>query len=89
MVLILFSTIIDYWAALRMEEQPDKKKRRKFLALSLIGNLGMLFAFKYFDFFMFNTEVMGSSTPDDLGREHDKFGCTLGWRHHYLHHRQT
>jgi len=57
-VLILFSTIIDYWAALRMEEQPDKKKRRKFLALSLIGNLGMLFAFKYFDFFMFNTEVL-------------------------------
>jgi D-alanyl-lipoteichoic acid acyltransferase DltB (MBOAT superfamily) len=35
-----------------MEGQSDRKKRRKFLLVSVISNLGLLFAFKYFDFFM-------------------------------------
>jgi D-alanyl-lipoteichoic acid acyltransferase DltB (MBOAT superfamily) len=32
----------------------EKKKRKPFLAISLIGNLGMLFFFKYFNFFSLN-----------------------------------
>ena len=59
-VLILLSTGLDYWVALKMEAEPDQKKRGKFLALSLAGNLGMLFTFKYFDFFMYNTEVLAA-----------------------------
>lgn len=50
-VLILISTIIDYWAGRRMGELEDKTRRRKYLLLSLAANLGLLFSFKYFNFF--------------------------------------
>lgn len=48
--LILLSTGVDYWAALRMQAQPERKKKKKYLYLSLVSNLGLLFAFKYFNF---------------------------------------
>ena len=50
-LLILLSTIIDYSCGLKMGQTDDKKKRLPYLYLSLISNLGMLFLFKYFDFF--------------------------------------
>ena len=49
--LILLSTIIDYTAGLQMEKQSNIRKRRKYLFLSLITNLGLLFSFKYYNFF--------------------------------------
>lgn len=51
LILILASTGIDYWAGLRMSRHSDKRKRKKYLILSLITNLGILFLFKYFNFF--------------------------------------
>lgn len=50
-MLILISTCIDYWAGIRMQHSKTKKQRKLFLTLSLIGNLGMLFFFKYLTFF--------------------------------------
>ncbi len=50
-VLILVSTLIDYWAALRMGKIGERPKRRKYLIISLAANLGLLFSFKYFNFF--------------------------------------
>ena len=50
-VLILISTLIDYFAGLQMAKRDSKKKRRPFLLLSLTANLGILFAFKYANFF--------------------------------------
>ena len=50
-VLIIASTLIDYFAAIMMEKQDDPKKRKLFLILSLCSNLGLLFVFKYFNFF--------------------------------------
>jgi D-alanyl-lipoteichoic acid acyltransferase DltB (MBOAT superfamily) len=48
--LLLLSTLIDYgfgfWVA-----SPSKQKARLFLRLSIINNLGILFLFKYFNFF--------------------------------------
>ena len=49
--LIVFSTLIDYYAAIFMEKQESKSKKKKFLLLSLFSNLGLLFTFKYFNFF--------------------------------------
>jgi len=49
-VLILLSTVVDYIAGLFMGRCKEKKKRRKFLFLSLAVNLWMLFFFKYFNF---------------------------------------
>ncbi len=50
-VLIIASTLIDYFAGIKMGEIQVKAKRKKFMALSLVTNLGLLFAFKYFNFF--------------------------------------
>ena len=50
-LLILASTLIDYFACRSMAEIKDKKSRRPFLLMSLTGNLGMLFFFKYYNFF--------------------------------------
>lgn len=53
--LIFLSTLIDYAAGLLIAHHKDSKvKRRFFLYLSLFSNLGMLFSFKYFDFFISN-----------------------------------
>jgi len=49
--LIIISTLIDYYAGMRMAAMPDKKRRQKYLILSLVANLGLLFIFKYFNFF--------------------------------------
>ena len=50
-ILIMASTLIDYIAGLQMGKTDIKAKRKKFLILSLITNLGLLFSFKYFNFF--------------------------------------
>jgi D-alanyl-lipoteichoic acid acyltransferase DltB (MBOAT superfamily) len=50
-VLIIASTFIDYYAGIQMEKAINISKKRKFLVLSLLSNLGLLFTFKYFNFF--------------------------------------
>ena len=49
--LILFSTAIDYWAALQMAGLSSRRERLPYLWISLITNLGILFLFKYANFF--------------------------------------
>jgi D-alanyl-lipoteichoic acid acyltransferase DltB (MBOAT superfamily) len=42
-ILILFGTIIiDYYAGIKLEEIQDQKKKKFFLILSLIANIGVL-----------------------------------------------
>ncbi len=50
-VLIIVSTAIDYYASGRMDGIENLKEKRKWLILSLFSNLGLLFSFKYFNFF--------------------------------------
>ncbi|MDD3626943.1 MAG: MBOAT family protein [bacterium] len=50
-ILIILSTLIDYFAGIMMGKTAEIKSRRKYLILSLIANLGLLFTFKYFNFF--------------------------------------
>ncbi|MDD5070549.1 MAG: MBOAT family protein [Candidatus Omnitrophica bacterium] len=49
--LIIISTVIDYFCGLKIAQADDKRKKRKFLLLSLITNLSLLGFFKYFGFF--------------------------------------
>ncbi len=49
-VLIVLSTLVDYVMALAMEKTENKRKRKLYLSISLLTNLGLLFAFKYFNF---------------------------------------
>ncbi|CAN5908465.1 hypothetical protein BH23GEM7_BH23GEM7_20090 [soil metagenome] len=51
LLLIIASTLVDYGAALGMGAAATQARRKAFLALSLGSNLGLLFAFKYFNFF--------------------------------------
>jgi alginate O-acetyltransferase complex protein AlgI len=50
-LLIIFSTLVDYFAGIMMDRQDTQAKRKKFLLLSIFLNLGLLFVFKYFNFF--------------------------------------
>ena len=50
-LLIFTSTVIDYFMAREIARSADQRRRRTFLWISLVTNLGMLFAFKYFNFF--------------------------------------
>lgn len=50
-ILIIASTLIDYYAGIQMGKTEVKAERKKFLILSLTSNLGLLFSFKYFNFF--------------------------------------
>jgi len=58
LVLILCSTIIDYWAGLKMGRRGTKDARRPFLVLSLLVNLGLLFTFKYLGFLTDSVEAL-------------------------------
>lgn len=68
-ILIVISTLVDYAAGLGMERTSKQRVRRLWLAFSLTSNLGMLFTFKYLDFFgasfqaAFNTFNIGYHIP--------------------------
>ncbi|MBW8049758.1 MAG: MBOAT family protein [Cytophagales bacterium] len=55
-ILIIISTLIDFYAGIQMGKIKEKHKRRKYLYVSLLTNLGLLFGFKYFNFFSENVQ---------------------------------
>ena len=63
LLLIIFSTVLDYWVGLSLGKLDPKlpenqKKRRLLLLASLVGNLGCLGTFKYYGFFRENIEFL-------------------------------
>ena len=50
--LLAISSIIDYYASLRMEATDNPKIRKRWLWLSMCSNLGILGFFKYYNFFV-------------------------------------
>lgn len=58
-ILILFITIIiDYFAGIYIEKEQDSKRKKRFLIISIIANVGMLAFFKYYNFFNENLTVI-------------------------------
>lgn len=49
--LILLSTTVDYWVAQQIDRENLQNKRKRWLLVSLVVNLGVLAYFKYFNFF--------------------------------------
>lgn len=50
-ILILgFTIVIDYYAGILLENEPDQKRKKKYLVMSLIANIGVLAVFKYYNF---------------------------------------
>ncbi len=52
--LILFSTIVDYSVGLKLKTENNQTKRKVFLWISILVNLGFLGFFKYYNFFLDN-----------------------------------
>ncbi len=65
-LLLVAGTLIDYTAGILMGRTQDRRKRRKYLILSLASNMGMLFTFKYFNFFMDTFETLAHALHLDV-----------------------
>jgi alginate O-acetyltransferase complex protein AlgI len=50
--LIVGSTALDYVVGLRLEGNDDERSRKRWIALSVVANLGLLGVFKYANFFL-------------------------------------
>lgn len=48
--IIMFSTGVDFIAAHKIHQSIDKKKKKGYLLLSILVNVGLLFSFKYYNF---------------------------------------
>ncbi len=49
--LLIFSTLLDYYTALKMSDSSNMKQKKFWFWLSIIVNLGFLGVFKYYNFF--------------------------------------
>ena len=54
LLLILLSTLVDYFVGIDLAGSENDKRRRLLLGISLATNLGLLCFFKYFNFFLEN-----------------------------------
>lgn len=52
LALLLLCTVTIYWSGIRMGASASSSARSRYLATSVIVNLGMLLVFKYFNFFV-------------------------------------
>jgi alginate O-acetyltransferase complex protein AlgI len=58
-ILILFLTIVvDYCAGILIHQAVDRKKRKRYLVLSIVVNVGILAIFKYYNFFNDNLSAL-------------------------------
>ena len=60
-VLMLATTTVAYITGLKMGNIKQKEKRKKYLYLSLIVNLGLLITFKYFNFFNDSAKLIANN----------------------------
>jgi len=50
-LMIAGTTLLDYWIGIAISESNQQRRKRLLLGISLLTNFGLLFTFKYFDFF--------------------------------------
>ena len=67
LLLLVATSLTDYLVALGLGRTEDRRKRNGLLAISLVGNLGTLCTFKYYDFF----SVQFSTMMDGFGMNMD------------------
>ena len=57
-ILIIISTLVDYIAGKKIYTSNSRKEKKFFLWLSILVNIGILFGFKYFNFFNESTGII-------------------------------
>lgn len=63
--LIFASSIVDYYVGLKLPKTAGKRRKNILLSLSVVWNLGVLFIFKYYNFFIEGfTDLFALSTED-------------------------
>jgi len=66
-LILAFTIVIDYYAGILLENETDKAKKKKYLIMSLVANIGVLAVFKYYNFINDNitglASVMGFKNP--------------------------
>jgi len=79
LLLIAFSTVLDFYCARNIDASSDHKIRKRWMLLSVCINLGMLFMFKYFYFFVGSTPwIQDLVSPHQRIRDFvDFFGKSL------------
>jgi alginate O-acetyltransferase complex protein AlgI len=65
-VVLAVPSLVDYACALRIQSAADSRERRSWLTLSLVTNLGILFYFKYANFFVDNVAGLFGMAPHKL-----------------------
>lgn len=60
--LLMFSTLLDYFTGLKMQDEENKSKRKFWFWLSIIINVGFLGIFKYYNFFAESFAAMLAQT---------------------------
>jgi D-alanyl-lipoteichoic acid acyltransferase DltB (MBOAT superfamily) len=65
-LLIVGSTLIDYQAGIEIFRSKSKRRKKRFLWISILANLGLLFTFKYFNFFGSQIELLLQSAGAEM-----------------------
>src|SRR3989339_515424 len=77
-ILIIISTLIDYFVGLKIEQTDNQSKRKRYLIFSLASNLGILFLFKYFNFFSDSFRVLLAQFSIPFNEMHLQFILPVG-----------
>lgn len=70
--LILLSTVIDYFCGIRVYESDTDRRKKAYMTISIVANLGVLAFFKYYNFFAENLVALTSTfgwVPGDVTLE--------------------
>jgi D-alanyl-lipoteichoic acid acyltransferase DltB (MBOAT superfamily) len=77
-VLLWLSTVVDYTAALQIGKAPTLRSKRCWLGATLASNLGMLFFFKYYNFFRDSLGFVAAQAGWSLELPHSEFLLPIG-----------
>jgi len=53
-LILAFTIVIDFMAGILLEDETEQRKKRKYLIMSIVANIGVLAIFKYFNFINLN-----------------------------------
>lgn len=77
-IFILFSTILTYFFALKIEKISDNSMRKRYLIICLILNIFFLIFFKYFNFLNTNLEFLAKKLSFNWSIPNLKYAMPLG-----------
>ncbi|MEC3908034.1 MBOAT family O-acyltransferase [Tamlana sp. 2201CG12-4] len=70
-ILLIISTLVDYYCGIRMYEAKRKSAKKGYLILSIVTNVGLLIVFKYLFFFSTNIQWFFDFFGVELIKEQD------------------